>query len=79
MARRQLHFGHLIEIHSLRARAALYASSKATDRRGIATLHWFKLRDVSRFFAVFQDRFVATASKCAIPKERYRDYGILQA
>lgn len=52
---------------------------KATDRRGMATLHWFKFRDVSRLFAVLQDRFVATASKYAIPKERYPDYGILQA
>lgn len=52
---------------------------KATDRRGMATLHWFKLRDVSRLFAVLQDRFVATASKYAIPKDRYPDYGILQA
>jgi hypothetical protein len=52
---------------------------KAPDRRGTPALYWFKLRDVSRFFALFQDRLVATASKYAIPKERYPDYGILQA
>jgi hypothetical protein len=51
---------------------------KATDLMGHTRLYWFKLRDVSRFFAGFQDRVVATASKYAIPKERWPDYGILQ-
>jgi len=51
---------------------------KATDHLGHTRLYWFKLRDVSRFFAEFQDRLVVTASKYAIPKERYSDYGIFQ-
>jgi hypothetical protein len=51
---------------------------KATDHLGHSRLYWFKLRDVSRFFATFQNRLVATASKYAIPKERHTDYGILQ-
>jgi hypothetical protein len=51
---------------------------KATDHLGHTRLYWFKLRDVSRFFAAFQDRLVATASKYAIPKDRYADYGVLE-
>jgi len=51
---------------------------KASDQHGNAWLYWFKLRDVSRFFSVFQDRLVASALKYAIPKEKYPDYGVLE-
>jgi hypothetical protein len=51
---------------------------KATDQLGFARLYWFKLRDVSRFFSVFQDRLVSTALQYAIPRERYADYGVLE-
>jgi len=51
---------------------------KATDHFGCYRLYWFKLRNVSRLFAALQNRLVATASKYAIPKERYADYGVLE-
>lgn len=51
---------------------------KATDRAGQAHLYWFKLRDASKLFSEFEQHFLAAASKCAIPKERYKDYGVLE-
>jgi len=51
---------------------------KATDQTGYVHLYWFKLRDISRLFSEFQDRFVAVAAKYAIPKEKYKDYGVLE-
>jgi hypothetical protein len=47
---------------------------KATDRAGRVRLCWFKPRDVSRFFRTCEDRFITTALKYAIPKEKYKDY-----
>jgi hypothetical protein len=51
---------------------------KATDRAGRVRLYWFKPRDVSRFFCACEDRFIATALKYAIPKEKYKEYGVLE-
>ena len=51
---------------------------KATDRGGFVHLFWFKPRDVTRLFRSFEDRFLATAQKYAIPRENYRDYGVLE-
>jgi hypothetical protein len=51
---------------------------KATDRTGRARLYWFKPRDVSKFFRAFEDRFIATALKYAIPREKYKEYGVLE-
>ena len=51
---------------------------KATDRAGRVHLYGFKPRDVSRFFCACEDRFIATALKYAIPKEKYKEYGVLE-
>jgi hypothetical protein len=51
---------------------------KATDQTGYVHLYWFKLRDISRLFGEFQDHVVAAASQYAIPKERYKDYRVLE-
>jgi hypothetical protein len=51
---------------------------KTTDQSGYAYLYWFKLHDVSKLCGEFQHRFVAVARKYAIPKERYKDYGVLE-
>jgi hypothetical protein len=51
---------------------------KATDRLGCARLYWFKLRALSRFFQSCEANFLATALKYAIPREKYKDYGILE-
>jgi hypothetical protein len=51
---------------------------KATDRAGFARLFWFKPKDVSRFFRACEDRFIATALKYAIPREEYKNYGVLE-
>jgi hypothetical protein len=51
---------------------------KATDPVGQVHLFWFKLRDASRLFSEFEAHFAATASKYAIPREKYTDYGVLE-
>lgn len=51
---------------------------KATDRTRHAHLYWFKLRDASTLFRRFETHFGAAATKYAIPKERYKDYGVLE-
>jgi hypothetical protein len=51
---------------------------KATDRSGFVRLFWFKPRDVTRFFSSFEERFLATAQKYAIRREKYMDYGVLE-
>ena len=51
---------------------------KSTDRAGRVRLYWFKPRDVSRFFCACENRFIATALKYAIPKEKYKEYGVLE-
>lgn len=51
---------------------------KTTDRAGTVRLFWFKPRDVTRFFSSFEERFLATAQKYAIPRENCKDYGVLE-
>ena len=51
---------------------------KATDAVGCVRLFWFRPQDVTRFFRSFEQQLLATAQKYAIPKERYRDYGVLE-
>jgi hypothetical protein len=51
---------------------------KSTDRLGCVRFYWFKLLDVSRFFRSYEAIFLATALKYAIPREKYKDYGILE-
>jgi hypothetical protein len=51
---------------------------KATDRLGHVRLYWFKLRDVSRFFKTSEATFLTTALKYAIPREKYKEYAILE-
>jgi hypothetical protein len=51
---------------------------KATDRAGFARLFWFKPKDASKFFRACEDRFISTALKYAIPREEYKDYGVLE-
>jgi hypothetical protein len=51
---------------------------KATAPVGQVHLFWFKLRDASRLFSKFEAHFAATASKYAIPREKYKDYGVLE-
>jgi hypothetical protein len=43
---------------------------------GVLDLH--RTWNISRLFGEFQDRIVAAASQYAIPKERYKDYGVLE-
>ncbi len=38
----------------------------------------FKLRDASRLSREFEAHFPAAASKYEIPKERYKDYAVLE-
>ncbi len=51
---------------------------KATDHAGFGRLFWFKLSDVTKLFRSFEDRFLPTALKYAIPRENYKDYGVLE-
>lgn len=51
---------------------------KVTDPAGYPHLYWLRLRDISRLFHAVQDRFFATALKYAIPKEKYKDYDVLE-
>jgi len=51
---------------------------KATDPAGHVHLYWFKLRDVAKLFAEFENHFLTAVSRYAIPKERYKDYGVLE-
>ena len=51
---------------------------KATDATGYVHLYWFKLRDIIRLFGGFEEHFLAAASKYAIPKEKYHEYGVLE-
>lgn len=51
---------------------------KVTDPAGQVHLFWFKLRDASRLFSESEAHFAAAASKYAIPREKYKDYGVLE-
>lgn len=54
------------------------SESKPLIEQARAHLYWFKLRDASRLFSEFEQHFLAAASKYAIPKEKYGDYGVLE-
>jgi hypothetical protein len=51
---------------------------KVTDPTGHAHLYWLKLRDISRLFGELEEHFIGAASKYAIAKEKYKDYGVLE-
>jgi hypothetical protein len=51
---------------------------KVTDPMRHVHLYWCKLRDVLRLFTEVENHLSTAALKHAIPKEKYKDYGVLE-
>jgi hypothetical protein len=51
---------------------------KGINPAGRARLVWFRPRDMTRLFRSFGERFPAAAQKYAIPKENYKNFGVLE-